>query len=164
MSNKKMALIDKQMKRVKLMKTIHFQKFRKLKRLDVIFKSIVNALNTVSVTGLVLNFTGNPFSLYISTTTSTISAIMTAILSVANLASKYHSHQTSYLQFIDLYDTINAELVKENLNGEQLDLLLEKLNVRINIILDTCEPISYAIESPELRTIVHHDDVEYIPY
>lgn len=158
--SKKMNLIEKQMRRIKDMKTMHFHKFRQLKRLDVIFKAIVNALNTISVTGLVLNFTGNPFSLYISTTTSTVSAVMTAILSVASLASKYHSHQTSYLQFIDLYDTINAELVKENLTGEQLDALLEKLNVRINIILDTCEPISYSTHSPELRATYRPYDVD----
>lgn len=149
--SKKLMLINHQMKRIKEMKKVHFKKFQTLKKFDVIFKSIVNMLNTISVTGLVLNFTGTPFSLYVSTTTSTLSAIMTAVLSVASLESKYHSHQTSYLQFIDLYDTTNVELVKDNLTSSRLDTLLEQLNTRINLILDTCEPITYSISSPEQR-------------
>jgi hypothetical protein len=167
-SRKKLDLIEKQLNKIKMRKEAHFHQFMTLKRLNSIFKAVVNALNTVSVTGLVLNFSGHPISLYISTTTSTLSAVATAILSVANLESKFHSHQTSYLQLIDLYDTINAALVKENVSPSDLDDLLGQMNTRMNIILDTCEPIVFAghgLDSPKVarRSYFLEDDPHELP-
>ena len=57
------------------------------------------------------------------------------------MEDKSHSHQTSYLQFVELHDTYTAELLVDNLCGQDLDRILTDLNSKVGLILDTCEPI-----------------------
>jgi hypothetical protein len=154
---RKLELVNRILNKVKTRKRRHFAQFKYLKRINIIAKSIVNTLNTVSVTGLVLTFSGNDISLYISASANTVSTIITAIMSIVNIESKYHSHQTSYLQFKDLYDTYMAEILKEDIEGHDMDRILNELNTRVNIILDTCEPVSISYS----KTITsHHEEHE----
>jgi hypothetical protein len=99
-------------------------------------------LNTISITSIVLLYSENPTTLVVCTVTSSLSAVGTAVHSVLGLESKFHSHQTSYLQFTDLYDTYQAELLRDPITGEDLDRILHEMNTSLGIIRDNCEPLS----------------------
>ena len=107
----------------------------------MIFKSIINVLNTISVTSVVLTFSGTHATLLICAVSNTLSAVGTAILTVVGMEEKYHSHKTSYLQFSDLHNTYMAKLLKDDVSGHELDDILADMCSKVSIILDSCEPV-----------------------
>ena len=74
--------------------------FRQFKVWNLYMKAAINVLNTISVTSLVLTFSGTGITLIVCAVSNSLSAVGTAILSVVNMDAKVHSHQTSYLQFV----------------------------------------------------------------
>jgi hypothetical protein len=137
----KMTVIRRRLNSIKHLQKEHFRQFRRIKKWNTKLKAFINVLNTISVTSLVMTFSGSDTTLIVCAVSNTMSAIGTAILSVVNMDSKVHSHQTSYLQFVDLHDTYIAALLQDNLNGKDLDRILIDLNTKVGLILDNCEPI-----------------------
>jgi hypothetical protein len=141
----KVDLIKSRLDRIQESQREHFRLFRKLKRLNTVFKAVINVLNTISVTSLVLTFSGSDTTLLVCAVSNSLSAVGSAVLSVVAVEDKVHSHQTSYLQFVELYDTYFVELLKDDLNGRDLDVILTDLNAKIGLILDNCEPINIGV-------------------
>ena len=156
----KARIVRSRLAEVQRRKVIHFEAFRQLKQASMILKACVNALNTISVTSIVLTFSGHPVALIVSAVANSVSSIIMAVLSVVGLDDKRYSHQTSYLQFSDLYDRYVGELLVDDLSSETIDQILRDLQTQLNLILDTCEPI-YLEEPPEnidnIRFIVSHE-------
>ena len=142
----KITLIRQRLEAITKRQFEHFRLFKRLKRLNVTSKAVINVLNTISVTSLVLTFSGDETTLIVCAVTNTLSALGSAVLSVIGMEDKVHSHQTSYLQFMELYDTYIAALLRENMDGHDLDRILGDLNSKIGLILDTCEPINVKIQ------------------
>ena len=153
----KLTMIRRRLDRIKHRKVEHFRQFKRLQRLSTKFKAVINVLNTISVTSLVLLFSGSEPTLIICACSTSLSAIGTAVLSVVNMEEKSHSHQTSYLQFVELHDSYTAELLVDNLSGQDLDRILTDLNSKVGLILDTCEPI----ELPVVKSITPNPTVAY---
>jgi hypothetical protein len=162
----KLAMIRCRLDRIKQRQSEHFRQFKRLKRVNMKCKVFINVLNTISVTSLVLTFAGTGPTLIICTCSNSLSAIGTAILSVINMEDKSHSHQTSYLQFVELHDTYTAELLVDNLCGQDLDRILSDLNSKVGLILDKCEPIelvkSSSPQSPQYSGIQAMDPLRSI--
>jgi hypothetical protein len=144
----KLTMIRARLDRIKHRQLEHFRQFKRLQRVNTNTNVCINVLNTISVTSLVLTFSGSDTTLIICACSNSLSAIGTAILSVVNMEYKSHSHQTSYLQFVELHDTYTAELLVDNLCGQDLDRILTDLNSKVGLILDTCEPIELPVEPP----------------
>jgi hypothetical protein len=144
----KLTMIRQRLNHIRHRQAEHFKQFKRLNIWNINFKAIINVLNTISVTSLVLTFSGSQTTLVICTISNSISAIGTAVLSVVNMEAKSHSHQTSYLQFVELHDTYIAELLHDNLNGQDLDRILTDLNSKVGLILDNCEPIDLSADTP----------------
>lgn len=138
----KLKLIEYRLEMINQRKRVHFGSFKRIKRYNMIIKSLVNVLNTVSVTSIAITFSGHQFTLVIGAVSNSLSAIISAALSAIGLDEKTYSHQTSYLQFHDLYEKLISDLLVENLNNEVLDTILKEMNSHLGIILDSCEPIS----------------------
>ena len=137
----KMTVIRQRLVSIKDRQKEHFRQFKRLKIWNLYSKAAINVLNTISVTSLVLTFSGANITLIVCAVSNSLSAVGTAILSVVNMDAKVHSHQTSYLQFVELYDTYIAALLHDNLSGQDLDRILADLNSKVGLILDNCEPI-----------------------
>jgi hypothetical protein len=137
----KLKLIRHRLDRIRRRQAEHFRHFRRLNKWNINFKAIINVLNTISVTSLVLTFSGSHTTLILCTVSNSLSAVGTAILTVVNMDALSQSHQTSYLQFAEVHDDYIAELLVNDLNGQDLDRILTEINSKVGLILDNCEPI-----------------------
>jgi hypothetical protein len=137
----KLSMIRQRLDQIKHRQAEHFRQFKRLQKVNMYCNAVINVLNTISVTSIVFTFSGSNMTLIVCAVSNTLSAVGTAILSVISVESKSHSHQRSYLQFVELHDTYIAELLHDNLNGVDLDRILADLNSKVALILDTCEPI-----------------------
>ena len=138
----KMAMIKNILKDVNDKKNKHYKKYSKYRKINTLSKSGINLLNSISVCSLVLAFTPiSPAVLILALTTTTISGVSSAGLSAFELEHKIHSHNTSYLQYTDLYRDVSARIRRNGLNSEDLDILLTEMNSRLGLIEDQSLPI-----------------------
>ena len=141
--NDKKKLIKDILDDVKRRKKEHYKQFGKYKSINTFIKSLVNGLNAVSVCSMVLTFTpSSPVFLIVALSCTSLSAISSAVHSSTDVEGKVHSHNTSYLQYTDLYRDVSARLLRNNLSSLDLDNLLSEINARIGLIEDNSEPIT----------------------
>lgn len=140
----KVGLIRHILEDVKKRKNIHYKKFGKLKKINTFIKSFVNGLNAVSVCSLILSLTpATSIVSIIALSATSISATISAIASSIDLEGKIHSHNTSNLQYNDLYRDVSARLLRNGMSSEDLDNLLSEINTRMSLIEDSSLPINY---------------------
>lgn len=139
----KVKLIREILADVKKRKTLHYKSFAKYKTTNTITKSVVNGLNGLSVCSMVLAFTPvSPSVMIVALCSTSISGLISAIDSSINIEGKVHSHNTSYLQYTDLYRDVSARLLRNGLSSENLDSLLTEINSRMGLIEDQSLPIN----------------------
>jgi len=148
MYQEKIDLVRKTLADIKNKKLIHYRCFSKYKKINTIIKSFVNTLNALSVCSMVLTFTPVSDEIMILALSSTsISGILSAISSSVDFENKEHSHNTSYLQYTDIFRDMTARLLRNGLSSTDLDNLLSELNDRVGLIEDHSLPISITIEN-----------------
>jgi len=141
--NDKVEMIRKKLEDTKKKKKKHYKLFGKYKQINTFTKSLVNALNALSVCGMVLTFTPvHTGTMVMALSATSISGITSAISSSTDLEGKVHSHNTSYLQYNDLYRDISARLLRNGMSSSDLDNLLGEINSRIGLIEDVSLPIT----------------------
>ena len=139
----KVQLIRNILEDIKKRKNTHYKKFGRFKKINTFIKSFVNGLNAISVCSLVLSLTpATPITSIIALSATSISAIISAISSSIDLEHKIHSHNTSNLQYNDLYRDISARLLRNGMSSEDLDNLLTEINTRMSLIEDSGEYIT----------------------
>ena len=139
---KKYKILKDILKDIGVRKRLHYKKYKKYKRNNTICKGGINCLNAISVSSIVLTFTPvSPIFMVVALTSNTISGITTAILNAIEIENKIHSHNTSYLQYSDLYRNLQARIRKNGISSEDLDGLLCELNEKLGLIEDQSLPI-----------------------
>ena len=142
--NGKVEMVRQILDDVKNKKQSHYKCFARYKKINTFVKSVVNALNAVSVCSMVLTFTPvSPAVMIVALSATSISAITSAVHSSTDVEGKVHSHNTSYLQYTDLYRDISARLLRNGMSSQDLDLLLSEINARMGLIEDQSLPIKY---------------------
>lgn len=145
--NKKKSL-KQSLKGIKNKKNKHYNKFRKFKRWNMIIKAIINGLNAISVSSIVISLSpASPVMIIIALTSTSLSGVITATTNAIGIDDKVNSHHTSYQQYGDLYRDINARLLRNGLSSEDLDNLLSDLNTRLSLIEDNSLPISNEVSN-----------------
>ena len=128
---------------VKKRKKEHYQQFGKYRKINTFTKSLVNALNAISVCSMVLTFTPvNSVVVLVALSATSISGITSAVNGAMDIEGKVHSHNTSYLQYTDLYRDISARLLRNGMSSLDLDNLLTEINSRMGLVEDHSEPIT----------------------
>ena len=144
----KLNLINSILKNISVKKKKHYAKFSSLKTISGILKIIVNVLNALSVCSMVLTFSPQlVFCVIIALSSTTTSGILSAIITAYELEHKVHSHQTSYLQYVDIHRDVSARLFKNGLSSQDMDHILSELNARLGLIEDGSLPISVDMNS-----------------
>ena len=139
----KIKLIKDILEDVKNRKQIHYKQFGKYKKINTFSKSIINTLNALSVCSMVLTFTPvSPAVMIVALTATSISAITSAVHSSTDIEGKVHSHNTSYLQYTDIYRDVSARLLRNGMSSQDLDNLLSEINARMGLIEDQSLPIT----------------------
>ena len=143
----KIKLIQSILDDVKNKKQTHYKCFARYKKINTFVKSVVNALNAVSVCSMVLTFTPvSPAVMIIALSATSISAITSAVHSSTDIEGKVHSHNTSYLQYTDIYRDVSARLLRNGMSSQDLDNLLTEINSRIGLIEDQSLPIKIKVK------------------
>lgn len=141
--NDKVEMIRCILDDVKKRKKEHYKQFGKYKKINTFTKSLVNALNAISVCSMVLTFTPvSPVILVVALSATSISGISSAVHSSTDIEGKFHSHNTSYLQYTDLYRDVSARLLRNGMSSFDLDNLLTEINARMGLIEDHSLPIT----------------------
>ena len=139
----KVSMVKTILEDIKKKKMKHYNQFSKYKKLNIFTKSFINGLNSISVCSLVVAFNEIYNSIMIIALISTsISSITSAITSSIDIENKVHSHNTSNLQYNDLYRDIAARLLRNGMSSQDLDNLLSEINSRMGLIEDHSEPIT----------------------
>ena len=142
--NGKVEMIRAILEDVKKKKGKHYKQFGKYKKINTCTKGIINALNAVSVCSMVVTFMPvSPEIMILALCCTSISSIAYAVTSSVDVEGKVHSHNTSYLQYTDLYRDISARLLRNGMSSLDLDNLLGEINARIGLIEDNSLPIKY---------------------
>lgn len=138
----KMLLIKDTLKDLKYRKQRHSILHNKYRKMNTIIKMVVNALNAVSVCSMVLTFTpiSNMILLGALSATST-SSVLSAVSSATDLDEKISSHNTSCLQYNDIYRETQALVLRNGLSSQDLDVLISQMNEKISLIEDRSLPI-----------------------
>lgn len=135
----RVKLINKQLSTIKKLYKKNFRLFKKYKRINTIMKVGINLCNAVTVSSLVLSFSGAVPILVLTIASSTLGGTLQVINDTVDYQAKAHTHQTTYLQELDIYNTYMNEMLSKNRN---LDNILTELNNKMGIILDSSLPVS----------------------
>jgi len=142
----KMNMIKDILKDVNVRKKKHYKKYSKYKKINTLSKSCINTLNAVSVCSMILTFTPvSPAVMIVALSATTCSGVGSAVLGSFDLEHKIQSHNTSYLQYTDIYRDISARIRRNHLTSEDLDILLTEINSRLGLIEDQSLPIRLSI-------------------
>lgn len=142
----KMDMIKDILKDTEMKKKKHYKKYTKFKKINTLSKSCINTLNAVSVCSMILTFTPvSPAVMIVALSATTCSGVGSAVLSSFDLEHKIHSHNTSYLQYTDIYRDISARIRRNHLSSEDLDILLTEINSRLGLIEDQSLPIRISV-------------------
>lgn len=143
----KIKMIREILGEIKKNKQKHYMRFRKMKQQSTLIKTSVNGLNAVSVCSIVLSLAPtSPVSVIVALSTTTLSGIVSAVSNAYEFEHKVHSHQTSYLQYSDVYREVSARLHRNGLSSSDLDQILGDLNSRLGLIEDNSLPISIKVD------------------
>ena len=134
--------LEDELDKIKLLKTTYYNCFKNLKKYNTICKICVNILNAVSISSLVMTYTPiSPICLIIGLASTTLSTIISVFSSSYGFDNKISTHQTTALQYADLYRDIQAKLLKNHLTSDQCDIIIAELNIRLSLIEDSSLPI-----------------------
>ena len=138
----KRELIYKILGEVSLKKKAYFKKMAKLKRLDDSLEVVITGCGAVAVSSLIATIaTINPVTLIIGAVFSSVSTVGGAMKRVYNTQGKYESCKTTCNQLSDLERESRAVLVRNHLESNDLQNLLDDINNRLSLIEDTACPI-----------------------
>lgn len=139
---RKLTMINQLLDDVKKRKKKHYSLFGFYKNINMLTKTFINTCNAISLCSIVLTLT--PTSIYIMSialAATTLSSVSTAVHTSLNIEEKVHLHQTSSLQYTDLYRDINARILKNGLRSQDLDFILQEMNGKLGLIEDHSLPI-----------------------
>lgn len=149
MLNKKIKSINHELNKIKRMYKSHHKRWRKYKRLSTALKLVVNILNGVTVSSLIVSIVGISPILILTMITSSLSTLLTVIHDTVDMPRKISNHQTAYLQLLDLHRTYQNKMLSSN--PDYSDILIE-LNCKIGLILDSAHVISISSSDSEPAT------------
>jgi len=139
----KIKLVKDILEDIKKKKKEHYKLFARYKKINTLVKSVINSLNSVSVCSMVLTFTPiSPAVMIVALSCTSLSALTSAVHSSSDIEGKVHSHNTSYLQYTDLYRDVSARLLRNGMSSSDLDNLLSEINDRVGLIEDQSLPVT----------------------
>ena len=139
----KIKLVKDILEDIKKKKRAHYKLFARYKKINTLVKSVINSLNSVSVCSMVLTFTPiSPAVMIVALSCTSLSALTSAVHSSSDVEGKVHSHNTSYLQYTDLYRDVSARLLRNGMSSSDLDNLLSEINDRVGLIEDQSLPVT----------------------
>lgn len=139
---KKLKILKQHLSKIKRMKKVYYKKFKKYKSINTCSKIIINLLNALTVSSLVLTFSGAVPVIIVSIVSSSLSSLGSVALNTFDMDAKIHSANTTYLQLDDLFNTYYTKIYKKDISDSDLNTMLNELNNKLGLIQDNALPIS----------------------
>lgn len=134
-----MALLDLQILALDCndMKKIHYKNVYYYESMNKKISVLINILNTISITSLIISISG--FSLFRvgSLTFSCSSGLLSAISSSYSFREKESQHFRLFNQYSELTREINYIISKNNLSSEKINKCLVNFKERISMLEDS---------------------------
>lgn len=138
----KKNLILQEIEKMKYKRDIHYKFYKKYKMINTILKLIINILNAISVSSIVMEYaTIYGFTNIIAMVSTTLSSIITIVINNFNLDDKINLHNLTKSQLTDLYRNTQITILKNNLTSNDLDYILEDINNQLSLINDIAPAI-----------------------
>jgi hypothetical protein len=133
-------IINTQLEQIHSQSHAHYISFLYYRRILLWTTIIVNVSNAISVTSLAIYFAGTHTVLMLCLISSSMSTILSIIVTAWGVEDKVHSHQITYLQLQDLTSTYVPAVVHQWRDPVLIQRLLETLNYKTTIIMNTSHP------------------------
>lgn len=131
----KKQLIHDILENARAKKKSHRRRVGCYRRIGTGIKALVNVLNALSVSSLIVEGPTNEMK-WIALGTTSVSATLSALSQALGIEQKTESHNSTYLALSDLTRDFSARLLRNHLTSDDLDTLLGELNARISLIED----------------------------
>ena len=130
--NKELAKIEKEYK-------AQFKLFRKYKRYTQYSRVIVNVLNGITVSSVVLSFSGALPILAVTIASSTMSSLTSIVSESCNWNGKMYQSQQTYLQLKELHNQYKIQSLHKEVDHTEL---LKNLTEKLALVADSALPVS----------------------
>jgi hypothetical protein len=140
---KKIEMVNDLLDETRTKRSLHYQQYAKFKRLGSLLSVSINLCNTISVCSIVLNFQPEVNITIVSLVSTTLSSLLSVFVSGYEIHIKISKHQTSYLQYADLFRDVSARIQRNGLSSGDLDVILTEINSRLGLIEDGSLPLSF---------------------
>lgn len=132
---------------VHVKKHAYRKKMIKLKQIDDASEAILMGCGAISVSSLFVTVaTINPVTLIIGSVFASINAVGSAVKRVIDIKAKYESCKTTHCQLSDLDRETRAVLVRNHLEKEDIESLLNDVIHRLSLIEDSSLPIRIKVK------------------
>lgn len=136
------SLLHHMVDNVRRRKAEHLSMYVRLRRVHIITNTLINVLNTITVTSIIITFYGRYMVMVACAIANSLSTLMSVVVSTTHLRTKYQSHHKSYLRYKSLHDRFRLVMIEPTGSGTDMPRLIQELNDCIGLILDKSEPIS----------------------
>ena len=141
--DEKRRLVDSALATISRRKKAYEKKMIRFKRIDDICEAVVISSSTIAASTLFTTIALlNPAPLIVGASLTSISALVSAVKRAVNITHKYESSKTTYTQYSELERDIRTTLVRNHLDSQALQILLQDTNNRLALIEDSSLPIN----------------------
>ena len=135
--NNKKVLIEKLLHEIVLEKDKQKKQLIKFRRRNNFLKGLTHFANAISVSSLLSSFATNIIGVIIGSACATISTSASAVNDGQNNQDKHLSSRTTYNQLSNLERNTRAQLIRNHLDSQQIDDMVQDINHQLALINDT---------------------------
>lgn len=133
----KKVLIDKLLNEICIEKDKQKRQLIKYRRRNNFLKGLTHFANAISVSSLLSSFATNIIGVIIGSACATISTSASAVNDGQNNQDKHLSSRTTYNQLSNLERNTRAQLIRNHLDSQQIDDMVQDINHQLALINDT---------------------------
>ena len=135
--NNKKVLIEKLLHEIVLEKDKQKKQLIKFRRRNNFLKGLTHFANAISVSSLLSSFATNIIGVIVGSACATISTSSSAINDGMNNADKHLTSRTTYNQLANLERNTRAQLIRNHLDSQKIDDMVQDINHQLALINDT---------------------------
>ena len=153
--NKKDQLINDLLEEIKYKKTIYGKKMKRFHLIDYTSEAFITFCNAVAMSSLFVTLADmNKTTLIIGSILTTVSSVSSAVKRVIGIQQKMEMCNTTYHQLSDLLRETKIILIRNHLNSDDYQNLLNDVSNRLSLIDDSALPIKIVSESRDEKVEV----------
>jgi hypothetical protein len=144
-------ILNSQLKQIHVYSRNYYEHFLRYRRILLVVNTFVNIFNALSITSLVIYFSGTTTVLILCAVASSLSTLLSILIAAWGIETKMNSYQITYLQLKDLTSTYVPAITHRGKDPVLCQQMLETLNYKTTIIMNHSNIILIDTFSAEQR-------------